>query len=405
MTASPTNICIGDTVCFNLACDTFQWCHCSFKDGVDMDTYSPTFCHVYGDTGIFHPCCIAYNDSCASDTFCFTIKVNPPIARFFDSIFCAKGDTVFLYNKSLGATSYLWSFCNNTTSTLQNPFIVLQPCDTCSVTLFTHDSISGCDHQRTRLLFAPCDSLSFSPNDTSGCAPFRVLFQNTSPNVLGTFVLWDYDCSNGVTGVNSPGHVFSAPGTYCVAMRSFQSAGCRDTVYGTVQVREVSSNFSFAQTGDTIQFTNLSWGSYQTVSWNFGDSTSSSVENAEHLYPQSGTYFVTLTVTDTTGPCTDAFSQTITITHPLSIPDLEETHTIHIIPNPFNDYTLLKIEGGNIFNAAIRVADILGNIVRVLTTDEQGTAKIERENLAAGLYIYEVRMKGKRIGNGKMIVE
>ncbi|MCX6200037.1 MAG: PKD domain-containing protein [Bacteroidetes bacterium] len=491
MTASPTAMCFeADSVCFQLSCaNAFDRCHCDFGDGMSINFYTPNFCHVYQDTGVIHTCCVAYKDSCPSDTFCFAITVYPPIAKFLDSTFCAKGDTVFLYNKSVGATSVLWTFCNGDTSIAQNPWVVLPECDTCTVRLRTHSSSTGCDNQKTRIINTACSSASFTTMDTMGCSPFVVQYTNTSFSANSIFTRWDWDCSNGIGFIGPSGspitHTFAAPGVYCIAMRNRSASGCIDTVYGTVSVCDITANFgpsticspapycpvdssidsscgitnwqwdfgdgtietgqtpchqyttagiyivklvvtnangcsdsvlksveftlianfNYTQSGDTILFHNLSSGVFQTTEWDFGDGTNSSSFSPVHLYSTEDTFNVVLTVSDTVEGCYNDFSQTIVIAHPQSVNEITEAYSIRVIPNPFSNYILLKIEGGNTTGAEIRIADLLGNLVRSIKTDASGIAKIERENLANGMYIYEVRLHGKRIGNGKMIAQ
>jgi hypothetical protein len=72
---------------------------------------------------------------------------------------------------------------------------------------------------------------------------------------------------------------------------------------------------SFPTTNDTVQFTDQSgdWdGTIVSWSWNFGDGTTSILQNPTHQYANAGTYIVTLTITDNSG-ATDSTSQSITV--------------------------------------------------------------------------------------------
>jgi uncharacterized repeat protein (TIGR01451 family) len=78
--------------------------------------------------------------------------------------------------------------------------------------------------------------------------------------------------------------------------------------------------------------------------------------------------------------------------------------TVFISPNPFSEFTILKVNGveGPI---TITVVDMVGKKVFEKTADAQSYIKIEREGLANGVYTYTVLQNGKAVGKGKMVVQ
>jgi PKD repeat protein len=69
---------------------------------------------------------------------------------------------------------------------------------------------------------------------------------------------------------------------------------------GVISPKIIQSNadFSFQLTDElSVQFTNLSSGA-NIYSWSFGDGTHTSSSNPQHMYPQGGTYVVTLTASN-----------------------------------------------------------------------------------------------------------
>lgn len=65
-----------------------------------------------------------------------------------------------------------------------------------------------------------------------------------------------------------------------------------------------TASFLYSRHGMTIGFEDGSWdvdGNITSWQWNFGDNTTSTEQNPTHTYGQTGTYTVTLTVTDDKG--------------------------------------------------------------------------------------------------------
>lgn len=93
-----------------------------------------------------------------------------------------------------------------------------------------------------------------------------------------------------------------------------------------------------------------------------------------------------------------------TIDYALAVKDLPDNNiTITLQPNPFSDYTIVKIDGA-VASYELRVYDMLGNLVNDQFT-ENNIFRIERGSMAAGMYMYQVVQQDKVIGMGKMIAQ
>lgn len=78
------------------------------------------------------------------------------------------------------------------------------------------------------------------------------------------------------------------------------------------------ANFSSSTNDLTVSFSNTSSdsdGSIVSQQWTFGDGTSSSAQNPSHTYTSSGSYNVTLRVTDNDG-ASDSITKSVTVTDP-----------------------------------------------------------------------------------------
>jgi PKD repeat protein len=69
----------------------------------------------------------------------------------------------------------------------------------------------------------------------------------------------------------------------------------------TPRVQPPVARFSYSFTGTTVSFTDLSTGTPDAWYWTFGDGTTATIQNPSHTYAQSGSYWVTLTVSNNGG--------------------------------------------------------------------------------------------------------
>lgn len=124
------------------------------------------------------------------------------------------------------------------------------------------------------------------------------------------------DASSPYTGNLPQTHTYSTPGTYIIT-HQVSVPGCTKTVYDTVTILPFAAAFSFCNgcTGQSMQFTDQSTSAYPITqwSWNFGDATTSNLQNPFHIYNAPGTYTVTLTITNQQG-CVSVYTTTVTIT-------------------------------------------------------------------------------------------
>ena len=342
LTYGPTTMCFEkDTVVFNLNClvDTFNDIRVHWGDGTpDQDFTGVPFHHIYEDTGVICTTIVLYRDSCKGDSLNACVTINPPVAKFVDSFNCHTGDTVFLNNQSIGATSYSWYLaCNGQTSTALNPVFELPFCDTCTVTLTAFNSVTGCTNKKTQIINTSCNQASFTPADTQVCIGHHVIYTNTSASIStsNTGSVWDFDTlgfHNDLTF--GPGHPnvhngnpfninYQNPGQYVVALQNTTAAGCKDTTYGTITVCKVHANFTnnAACFPDSICFldSSTSPGCAQLIyTWTFGPGIISNAQNPCYSFDTSGTFPVKLVVRNSIG-CVDSITKQVVVSSPVNL--------------------------------------------------------------------------------------
>jgi PKD repeat protein len=164
---------------------------------------------------------------------------------------------------------------------------------------------------------------AFSGNPTSGQAPLTVAFTDTS---TGSITAWAWNFGDGTRGssLQFPTYTYSIAGTYTVQLTVTGPGGSNtatQTGYITVTappppVAAFSATPTTGLAPLPVQFTDASTGSISTWSWNFGDGTTSTVQNPPHIYSTAGIYTVNLTVTGPGGSATKAAAITVTAPPP-----------------------------------------------------------------------------------------
>jgi gliding motility-associated-like protein len=164
-------------------------------------------------------------------------------------------------------------------------------------------------------IFAQIPVANFTQNQTSGCGTLLVNFQNTSTG--GTPMTYFWEFGDGTTSTfENPSKHYNAPGTYTVKLTATNAQGNNTRTQtnlirvhprpivnfvasDTIGCQPFSVNYAPQITGggNIIQYT-----------WDFGDGNSSTQQNPNYVYQNTGTFTVSLTVRDQ-NQCTGARSK------------------------------------------------------------------------------------------------
>lgn len=148
-----------------------------------------------------------------------------------------------------------------------------------------------------------------------GYNPLTVQFINDSLGSNITGYEWDFGTGD-TSNVKSPYYIFEDVGRYDVSLTVHDSRGNNDstTMYSVVTVAISPPIASFESSVTTgydpleVNFINTSTGGpADSFNWDFGDGNSSTDENPTYIYSDSGTYTVTLTVTNSSGFSQETF--------------------------------------------------------------------------------------------------
>ena len=121
-------------------------------------------------------------------------------------------------------------------------------------------------------------------------------------------------------------------------------------------------SLDLAISGD-VSFTDNSNGAEQWL-WNFGDGNTSTIQNPQHTYTDSGVYIVSLTILNTDS-CSDTFIDTIVVsgmTTSLDEPGFSDDQ-IFIFPVPAKDQLNIRFDLQTKQTIKIQIFDVLGREV------------------------------------------
>jgi PKD repeat protein len=200
-------------------------------------------------------------------------------------------------------SEWLWDFGDGNTSDLQNPVHTYTYEDSFNVCL-TVSSIWGpcqdtfCD--TVIIDVAPaCQALfQFEQN------PDNLLEFTFSDTSTGTIESWEWDFGDGTTSdLQNPLHTYTSDGEFVVCLTIFDDWGpCEDTFCDTIfiELPELcEADFEFSNVGENpfeFEFIDNSVGHINAWEWDFGDGFTSDEQNPAHVYADTGSYGVCLSV-------------------------------------------------------------------------------------------------------------
>lgn len=273
---------------------------------------------------------------CVDTTYGQVLVFPNPVAQFsVDSMAGCHPLPVNITNTSTGASLYHWDMDDGTTfdtlaanfgHTYTNTSGIQQ---THQIELIA-ETDKGCLDTTVQVVDVYPAVTALFASDTAGCSPFDVSFVNNSVGAIS--YTWDFGDGSPTDSSQNPSHQFTNTSfmdvQYTVTLIIESVFGCLDTVqrnitvYATPIVSFTPSPLTQTYPNTTVSYTNTSSPGPWQYSWDFGDSTFSSLQNPlNHNYPTWGTYEIKLIVT---GPnCSDSATQTIEIVAPVPVAEFE----------------------------------------------------------------------------------
>ena len=142
---------------------------------------------------------------------------------------------------------------------------------------------------------------TFFPDNSTGCAPFTVTFQDASHSNIDNWN-WTFDGPNGYQTTSteeSPSITFTEPGTYYATLVVSNAAGENTTTQIIRVDGALTGGFTYVINGNQVIFTSTATGE-EGYAWDFGDAPGYiNSQNATHTYLTDGLYNVGFSVYNT----------------------------------------------------------------------------------------------------------
>ncbi|MEL6651846.1 MAG: PKD domain-containing protein, partial [Bacteroidota bacterium] len=135
-----------------------------------------------------------------------------------------------------------------------------------------------------------------------------------------------------------------------------------------------------------------------TYLWDFGTGVPvDSSQNPSYTYAFDGTYTATHIAINECG------SDTATIVLFTNLDD-DFIRSVQVLPNPFSDYAEIRFDnpGGEIYG--LRLFDQRGRLIREYAEGRTDHFRIERGELAPGLYLFQITHEGRQF-TGKIMAQ
>ena len=222
-------------------------------------------------------------------------------------------------------TGWSWDFADGSGAITQNPTHTYDNGGSYPVTLVATDD-DGATATASKIIVvtaAPPPNTSPTAGFSQTCTGLSCTFTDGSTDSDGTVTGWSWNFGDGGSAITrNPSHSYTSGGTYTVSLVATDddnaTASASKAITVTAPATNIAPTAAFAVSCSALicRFTNQSTdvdGSIMAWKWTFGNGTSATSRNPSRTYASSGTYTVTLRVTDDDG-ATKQRSRAITIT-------------------------------------------------------------------------------------------
>ena len=411
------NSCYMDSVTFadnsNVTSGTIDQWQWDLGNSTGSNSQNPS--EVYASEGLYDVELIVTTNNNCSDTIVKTgIEVWPlPVVDFIPDEVCLNAATQFEDQSTISTTytantndQWAWDFGDGMgSSNVQHPIYSYTAEGIYNATLIVTTNHNCVDSVIIPVTVHPNPVVDFVGDTLESCTPRCVEFTDMTVLTMDAIQSWEWDFDgDGFTDSESanPSFCFTNPSNssvmdFDISLIVTSDFGCVNSITKPSYVHSYpipNASFTFIPEPEDativdkeFTFTDQSIIA-STWNWDFGDGSTSTVNNPVHEYPDTGFYLVTLNIENEYG-CTDVTSKWIRINPIYAI----------WIPNAFspdgngtNDY--FYVDGYGIKELQVQIYDRWGlKIYDNVGVDQTWDGYYKGEIVQTDVYVYKVRAK------------
>ncbi|RYY29240.1 MAG: PKD domain-containing protein, partial [Sphingobacteriaceae bacterium] len=353
--------------------NTYTW---DFGDGttlVTTDNQPVNHTYIAPNNKVFTAKMTVQNE-CGISTTQYKISISPNtvlpqlIVNGDQKAGCAPW-TVNFYNNTKGGNYFTYDFGDGTTlSSVSAPEVVSHTFLKDGIYKVIMHATNGCSDTSASqsITVYPQPVVGFVADVTKGCTQLTVNFTNKTAG--NNTYLWDFG-DGSTSNTANPTHTFQARNTpYTISLIAKNLLNCPDTAvmknYITVTVPPKAA---FRANPDSVivyphysfTFKDQSTNSPILWKWSFGDGSTSTRQNPEHTYADTGVYKVKLVVYNLQG-CADTITHKVQIT---GVPGQLFVPNAFMPNSKFDDLKTFKAKGSGLKTWRMRVFNKWGQVI------------------------------------------
>lgn len=311
------NVTFSNTSVVTSTAPIFWW---DFGDNSSSSALSPN--HTYSTNGTYivslnladsfpTPCYDTYTAAIVISNTACAVSANASTVQSANGL-------VYFTNNSTGvlpSTTYTIGFGDNTSATFTN-FIGTSHTYSASGNYFFYMQVANspsCISIYSTMLNVVVQSCSLNANFAHSVNGGTVSFNNTSVGTsTSTQYYWDFGNFNNSFQQNPAPEVYLYNGTYTVSLTVLDSVQffCSSTITKTITITNAPCyvNSTFAMAKDSSALPAIVWNAYPnyplnvtSVTWSWGDNSTSNALYPSHTYSAAGFYNICLTVSVSCG--------------------------------------------------------------------------------------------------------